>query len=253
MLLGQDNIILKSGDVIDCRIVNADKYAVHYFPKNDNVVVPKSIPKKFILKIETTNKSLFSSKEIALHTKSIDTASYLKFGVIPYQVFGRSSGAYIGFSNKKLSLEYRYFYTYATNYYPPHSGNFAKFFYAGDNHNLLFTFYRKESVSFAVLAGYKSWSFSNKSVPLYDIYSMRRTSSHVQGFCAGFEYSKDLSKKKFHGEFFMGLSYSHLSGSYEYYGYGIQDGWQKHSRDYNMVHLAVGSKLGGRIKLKNNI
>ncbi len=176
--------------------------------------------------------------------KEID--SYIKFGIIPYVVLGRSSGGCIGYNLKKVHFEYRYAYTYPTNWYPAHFDDGSRFFYQGDNHSLIISLEGKNSGRFGLLFGYKSWWFSRQYVPLGDIYSILETSSYARGPCFGIEYNEDLSKKWFNADFFIGLSLSFLSGRYTLWNHSY---YYDRNKDHPFLHFSTGFKLGGRVKV----
>src|ERR1700757_100250 len=65
-----------------------------------------------IQRFQTNEKARSEKKEKKLD-QVLDTVKYVHYGIIPYQFLTRSSGLYLRFDLKKISLEYRLTYTYA--------------------------------------------------------------------------------------------------------------------------------------------
>jgi hypothetical protein len=247
-------IKLLSGVKIYVGVVSEDDSTITYLDNNDWHPIIRTLKKSLIKKIKYGQKRT-KGEEVR------DTNRYFSFGVIPYQLFSRSSGGYISFKFKnRFSVDYRYTYTFATEHLTDLTIH-SKFFYRGDNHTLALTYHGKtQGGAWSLLFGYKHWWFSNKYIPLegeplWSSFSepFGSSSANIRGINFGLEYSRDLSGEKFHCVLFMNFSVTEFKGKMS--GYSPDSNkfmpvYNEYDYSAEMFHASVGFKFGGRIKLK---
>lgn len=159
---------------------------------------------------------------LAFCTKAQDTAKYIRFGVVPYQLLSRSMGAYFSLPYKKSSWEYRATYTRATkNLGIPYWTGISHdwFFYQGLNNNIVYHPNIQENKHVRLLLIYRIWWYQNQWIPEDGIstassYSFKnKQSSLINGPGAGVEFTWDFSDNHFDGNFYFNFSQSVLVGS----------------------------------------
>ncbi len=160
--------------------------------------------------------------------KSIDTIKCLHIGIIPYQFLTRSSGIYFRYDFKKLSLEYRPTYTYATKLEPNEFSlyHYDNFFFQGLNNSFIFYFPTQKKIQVGLILSYKYWWHGKEVIDNdnsvisgkdADLHLSEIRSTVMNGFGAGLEFTTyQKIYKKFDFNFFWGAaltyfnSYSHV-------------------------------------------
>ena len=184
----------------------------------------------------------------------------LRIGVIPYQFFARSSGVYFSYDLKQVEIEYRGFYTYATNVTSMFSpGTYDNFYYRGTNNALLIS-HSGHASKWAIMAVFRYWWYNNKWLPVEGISSWssyswsQRKSGNLLGIGLGIEYCKELSENAFHAAFFVNASVTYCETTHIIYE--ESGGAPPHYRSPrtelgNKTHLsiALGFKLGYQKRL----
>lgn len=190
---------------------------------------------------------------------------YLRIGIIPYQLLSRSSGAYIGYERKRMNLEFRLTYTYATkNLGLAYFVNILhdRFFYQGINNTGIISFHTKRNWNWGLLVGFRYWWYRNQWIPVDGTstssnYSfMERKSGTMFGPMIGFQMEKQFKGNKIDGAFFINFSETYFVGSAtgyesEYPGLGWQYPYTSRI-SLSSFNLAIGFKIGYKKSIKNS-
>jgi hypothetical protein len=195
-----------------------------------------------------------------------DTNRYLRFGLIPYQIFSRSSGVYLGLDLKGVRIENKFLYTYETSYEPNGYAPLISrdnWYYKGFNN--YFSLYRNSGKvakkELGIILVYRFWWYNNRRVGEYarDWSTWAVKSSSAQGFGGGLCYNADLSKGSFDFNFFMDGTLTFFIDNQIIYSTGsnsrlppfYNETFPYHT-SYNKIHLnyTFGLKFGYRKKLK---
>lgn len=162
-----------------------------------------------------------------------DTINSWHIGIIPYQLLTRSSALYVRYDFKKMSLEYRPSYTYATNINQqqifPVFFYYDNFYFQGINNSLILYFPTHKATKIGLMLSYKHWWHGIKSIDSdnsefsgkADSYYLKENRSTVMnGFGAGLEFSyQRVNRKHFDANFFWNASLTYfVSHSYVYSG-----------------------------------
>jgi hypothetical protein len=246
--LAQDTIYLISKQRLNVEVLEVWSNSVIYKDPSDSS--KKTIKKRHVEKIVYAKGNIYEINPIS------NTQKYLAFGIIPYQILSRSSGAYVSIkAATNLLIDYRYTYTFQTQILS-NSVPYTKFFYLGDNHTLVFSYVDRDRITYGLSVGYKHWWFSQKSIPpegyvLASSFSqpLGYTSSNVRGPNFGLELGQGFSKNKLDLAFYMNFSVTAFKGSRSLYGGNSFYEHNNHNYSVYFYHLAIGLKFGGRIKL----
>ena len=225
-----------------------------------------TIKKKSIRRI-TSNFAANANPENVI----IESDRYLHVGIIPYQLLTRSSGLYMRYDFKQMSLEYRPTYTYAFNFatdqftggiLPIYYDNFT---FQGINNSLLF-FKPLKSSEIGFIVSYKHWWHGNQSIDNDksdfghgEVIFKEIKSTYMNGLGAGVEYTHDFSNNHFDCGFFLNttitdfIAHSHVvsfdSGNIPpSYSYRTYPYYETKNRVY--VNVTAGFKFGYRKQLK---
>jgi len=239
-LSGQDKIYLTSKNVLNVKVLLATDTIIKYQYKNNLNEPPLILDAKLVRKFFYENGKLRRYKSILVEPK--DSINYFHAGVIPYQFFTRSFGAYTGFTFKKFGIEYRLSYTIPTKYTWRFFNIYDWFYYQGINNFLLFSYSPKKNNVFSLMLGYRNWWYTNKFVPIEGTsilsggpYSQLR-SSEMHGFINGFEYSRNYSWRK------LELAIIANAALTSFFDYAIYK---------TTVHIGIGFKVGFNKQIKN--
>lgn len=178
----------------------------------------------------------------------------LHLGIIPYQLFSRSSGIYCGLSKGKIGLEYRPTYTYATNYWSMFMSSSHKdwFYFKGINNNLLITLVVEESINISLIGGYKYWWYNKQTIKKENGLNETK-SSKIEGFAVGMEVSFEVGNRD-DFLFFFNSTYNKYNGTTTLYGNsgtGYKTPIKKPYR-YEILSYAFGVKIGLKTKIGKN-
>lgn len=121
-----------------------------------------NIKKSDVKSISGNYKKRFKSSSNTI----LDTACYLHIGIIPYEVLSRSSGLYIGYDFKNISLEYRPTYTYATNLNVSGIGLFNNdnWSFQGINNSIILYKPLNRRTKIGTIISYKYWWHNKLSI-----------------------------------------------------------------------------------------
>jgi len=225
-----------------------------------------------IQRFQTNEKARSEKKEKKLD-QVLDTVKYVHYGIIPYQFLTRSSGLYLRFDLKKISLEYRLTYTYAfasvNNYVtggvlPIYYDNY---YFQGINNSFLFFKskpFKKNQIG--IILSYKYWWHGNQSIDndqsgfVHDDVDFKEIkSTYMNGIGAGVEYTRDIGNNNFDCNFFMNatftdfIAYSHvvsLSGGANIPPYAYTQTYPyNETKNRPYINLTLGFKLGYKKQL----
>ena len=238
-------VTFKSCDTTGFSIITFQKKDVNYVTKN------------------------YASKSLPLNMGS---DNYFHIGIIPYQLLTRSSGLYVRYDFKNISVEYRPTYTYA---FPkvtdqvtgdPSPIYYDNYYFQGINNSFVFYKLLKQNrVGFII--SYKYWWHGNQSI-YNDVSSYAHDdpdfkevkSTYMNGIGMGAEYTHDFSNAHFDCSFFANatvtnfIAQSHVvsldggsnippSAYNQTYPYD-------ETKDRFYVNITAGFKFGYRKKLK---
>lgn len=179
----------------------------------------------------------------------------IRAGVVPYQLFSRSSGLYIGVEKNHFSVEYRPTYTFSQEWsiIENFSSGADIAYHQGINNNFLIDL--NTSTHFRFLLIQRTWWYNNKFLPVDNQPSAKnevlRTnmSALIAGGGAGMELYWDLSKKVSDLRLYIDLSLSYLKGkrkvmnsSFSSY-YGIPGSY---NRTMLLGNFTIGFEIGSR-------
>ncbi|MES2588902.1 MAG: hypothetical protein V4622_07975 [Bacteroidota bacterium] len=141
----------------------------------------------------------------------------IHLGVIPYFFLSRSYGTYASFPlSKIISAEYRFSYTFPTNYrtyyFPPTNDIF---YFKGLNNFMLINFRMNNESSISLIGGYRNWWYNNKGYTEYTSGGhgpYHHRSVKMDGFCFGMEVSKKHDLEKLDLQLFCNMIFTHFSG-----------------------------------------
>ncbi len=190
-----------------------------------------------------------------------DSARFLRMGIIPYQLFSRSTGAYVGYDlNRWASLEYRPTYTIATGYINSSwSDDNTIFYYQGINNNLIMHLKLSEKWKIGFMAGYRYWWFNQQRIlangyATWESFGPKELESgNKSGFFGGIEFVKYIGDEKSDAALFINFSLTKFSGTMIIYPQSNQttapSTIEKHGFSSNSFNVAIGLKIGYKKKL----
>lgn len=212
----------------------------------------------------TSNKDLQSTTKIQHSEK--DTSSCFRIGLIPYQLLSRSSGAYFNYQYKKIVIEFRPTYTYATknlglSYFfdIPHD----RYFYQGINNSLIVSYHSSRNWNWGLLLGFRNWWYRNQWIPVegtstasnysYD----EKRSGTMYGPMLGFQIEKQFRRTKIDHAIFLNFSCTHFTGTATFYESKLwifaSDYPYKYNFNLNTFHVALGYKIGFKKIFKSHL
>jgi len=203
---GCDTICLKNGSRFLGTVTHVDKRRFTFANCDSSGISSITVLKKD-LALQTLDA--LSYKQIS------DLPRYFHVGIIPYQLFSRSSGFYIGYDFKHIALEYRPTYTFATNL--DVSGlnlfNNDNWYFRGINNSLVLYKPLSPRTKIGAIVTYRYWWHDKVSVEnnisshaYNDPYFKESKSAYMSGIGMGVEFLHSLTLNHFEVSVFANAS-----------------------------------------------
>ena len=263
--LAQDLINLVDGNKIQSTVIEVTPYEIKYKlftdPDGPLFVIDKRTVAYITYRNGLTEKfNAEISKTPVIEKEKAEPIKKFHIGIIPYQLFSRSSGLYVGYNfNAHYSLEYRPTYTFSELFGKkifiiPAGYDWNS--YTGIN-NALLILRNAGKLRYGLLLGYKYWWYNSIWMPADNGYSKgspsyyeERRSSIISGPTAGFDFDVDISRKNIESAVFFNITSTIFDGKTIYYEAPhscVSNTYPKTERISHLwLNIALGLKFGYR-------
>lgn len=193
---------------------------------------------------------------LVLFVKGQDTAKYIRFGIVPYQLLSRGSGLYVSIKKPNSYWEYRPTFTFATNLKALFLPTSDHFFYQGVNNNFVLKFYDGRNVHTRLLLIQRTWWYNNKYFEVDNVPGSRemvlraKQSSLINGGGMGADFYWDQSSYNFDCNVYLSLSGSYLWGKRHAYADPMLQLPEYYAASIFVFNLTFGVEIGYRKSLK---